>query len=145
MSSLRNTVILSSLAVMAIIGGIVFYAGKTGSISANSDNKNCKFYAFTDHKSYSKNSTVSFGLKNDKYSKCTLKIREDLGSWSITDLSNRQVYKASSTSPTISNLKPGDRLDWKWNMRSNIGTTIPAGKYKIKFTSIEKEVEFSIQ
>lgn len=145
MSSLRNIVILSGLAVLTLIGGIVFYAGKVGSISADSDSKDCKFYTFTDHDTYSQNSTVNFGLKNDKYSKCNIKIRDDLGAWSVVDATGKQIYKANSTGTEIKSLKPGERMDWKWTMTTNNGTSIPAGKYKIKFTSINKDVDFTIQ
>lgn len=142
---MRNIVILSSLAFLAIVGGIVFFAGKAGFISADTNSKDCKFYTFSDQKTYSRNSTVSFGLKNDKYSKCKIKIRDDIGAWSVVDSSNKQIYKASSAGTSINNLKPGERADWKWDMSTNSGTSVPAGKYKIKFTSIEKDIEFTVQ
>ena len=144
MNSLRNTVILSSLAIMAIVGGIVFYAGKTGSISADVESKDCKFYSFTDRKVYSRGQTVKLGLKNDKYSKCIVKVRNDLGPWAVYGSNNKIVYKASATSSSIQNLKAGDRLDWDWNMITTSGSQIPAGIYKIKFTSIDKDIELTI-
>lgn len=144
MKSLRNTIILSSIAVLAIIGGIVFYVGKAGSISADVESKDCKFYAFTDRKSYSPSELVTIGIKNDKYSKCTLKIRNDIGPWTVTDASGEQIYKENSYDKAIANLKPGEKKDWQWSMKDNSGSPIKPGKYKIKFTSLNRTIDFTV-
>jgi hypothetical protein len=144
MNSLRNTIILSSIAILAIVGGIVFYVGKAGSISADVESKDCKFYAFTDRKSYFPNQLVTIGIKNDKYSKCTLKIRNDIGPWTVVDANNKQIYKADSADKTIVNLKPGEKEDWQWSMKDSSGSPIKPGKYKIKMTSLNKTIDFTV-
>lgn len=140
---MRNTVIIVSIAIILIVGGIFFYLGKSGAISADVESAECKYYTFSDRKVYTQNQTVSFSVKNDKYSKCILKIRNDIGPWEIVDSNNRIVYKKDSDGPIL-NLKPGQRQDWQWSGTSSTGSAVTAGAYKIKFTSLNKDVLFTI-
>jgi hypothetical protein len=146
MKSLRNVIVLSSLAVMAIVAGVTLYYGRTGSgaISADVGSKDCKFYTFTDRKSYSQGQKMSIGVKNDKYSKCVLKIRDDIGPWTVVNSENKQVYKATAVTNAIVNLKPGERKDWQWNFTTNQGIKVPAGTYKVVFTSLDRTVDVTL-
>jgi hypothetical protein len=141
---MRNKVIIFSLIAIAIVGGLIFYVGKSGSISADVESKDCKYYTFTDRKSYSQNQIVNLGVKNDKYSKCILKLRNDIGPWSVVDSGGNEVYKSESAEKNIVNLKPGERQNWQWSKISSSGSNLLPGKYKIKFTSLNKDAEFTI-
>ncbi len=143
MNSLRNKIVLSSLAVLAVVGGVIFYMGKTGSISADVGSKECKFYAFVDRKTYNVGQTMSIGVKNDKYSQCTLKVRNDSSPWSLIDAKGKEIYKLEVNS-SITTLKPGNKTDWSWNMRDKSGSYIPAGSYQIKFNSLNKVASFTV-
>lgn len=143
MNSLRNTIILSTLAVLAVVGGVVFYLGKAGSISADVGSKECKFYAFVDRKTYNVGQAMSITVKNDKYSKCTLKVRNDSSPWSLINTKGKEIYKLEVNS-SITILKPGDKTDWSWDMRDESGGYISAGSYQIKFNSLNKTADFTV-
>jgi len=144
MNSLRSIIIFSGIAILVVIGGIVFYVGKAGSISADIESKDCKFYTFTDKPDYSANQIATIGVKNDKYSKCILKIRNDIGPWTVVDANGQQVYKENSLDKTIFSLKPNEKQDWQWTMKDNAGLSLKPGNYKINFTSLNRTIDFAI-
>jgi len=140
---MRNIVLSVSAGAILLLGGIAFVVGKY-SISADvSDSKNCKYYVFTDRKKYSPGQEITVGIKNDKYSKCTLKLRNDTTPWQAIDKAGRTVY-THRVNQEITTLKPGNKTSWAWNGLLNTGASLTPGDYKIKFNSPDSTAEFSI-
>lgn len=141
--SMRNIVLSVSAGVILLLGGIAFVVGKY-SISADvSDSKNCKYYVFTDRKQYSPGQEITVGIKNDKYSKCTIKLRTDTTPWQAIDASGRTVY-TYRVNQKITTLKPGNKANWTWNGQLSTGAMLSPGDYKIKFNSPDSTSEFSV-
>jgi uncharacterized protein YfaS (alpha-2-macroglobulin family) len=141
--SARNIGMLSIVGFLLLVGGGVFFYGKMGAVGADINSPDCKFYGFTDRKAYNSSQQMSIGVKNDKYSKCTLKIRTDNYPWSVIDSRGKEVYKFE-VNTNISSLKPGDMTNWQWDMRDLNGRYLSSGSYKIKFNSLNKTAEFTV-
>lgn len=141
--SARTIGMLSIVGFLLLVGGGVFFYGKVGSVGADINSPDCKFYGFTDRKVYSVGQKISIGIKNDKYSKCTLKIRNDSYPWSVIDSRGKEIYKLD-VNTEITSVKPGEKSDWTWDMRDKTGRTLTTGNYQIKFNSLNKTADFKV-